>query len=237
MENEEARSRQRAQSLADLIRDGQTKNEGVVVGGASGAGGEGRRGKAGGTPAVPSWRTKRWGVGQNKGSGGPASNGASPGGRNPGSSERTAAAGGAITIGFGKGAISRRAASMVDPRDAEKAALLNELEMRQARKKAVAPPHHKLSIVEKHLYRERKFQEQREKRRAAAEREALKRVRVVGCRPCVRFALGVAGEERSCVVCHQRCLSFKGLPTWGMDRRPARAADTLFPLTGAKFEA
>ena len=68
---------------------------------------------------------------------------------------------------------------MVDPRDAERAALLNELEMRQARKKAVPPVYHKLSIVEKHLYRERKFQEQREKRRAAAEREALRKVRGV----------------------------------------------------------
>jgi len=159
-------------ALADLIR-------GADGGGGGGVGDEGRGGKGGEASAVPSWRTKKWGVGQNKSGGGPASKEPAPGGDVTGSR----AAGGAVTIGFGRGGVSGRAASMIDPRDAEKAALVSELEMRQARKKAeaVAPAYHKLSIVEKHLYRERKFQEQREKRRAAAEREALRRVRAVGC--------------------------------------------------------
>lgn len=185
VEQEEARSRQRALSLADLIRSGQPKNQAPAPDAAAwhgsgerasiahvGGGGEGGAGATLPLP-LPSWRTKRWGTaGREDPKGKEASTGVKTGSTSPRAAESTE-----IRVGFGKMATSRRAASMMDPRDAEKAALLNELERRHARRKAVAPAYDKLSLVEKHLHREREFQEQREKRRAAAERQALKKVR------------------------------------------------------------
>lgn len=197
MEHEEARSRQRALSLADLIRSGQSKNEAAAPTAAAAAaavtarrgrgerasmahrGGGGGKGGSGKTFPTPSWRTKRWGSGRNKGDD-PAGKGALAGGDNSSTvSPRAVESTGSmeIPVGFGKRVSSRRAASMIDPRDAEKSALLNELERRHVRSKAVAPDYDKLSLVEKHLRREREFQEQREKRRAAAERQAVTKVR------------------------------------------------------------
>lgn len=181
VEHEEARSRQRALSLADLIRSGQPGNEATIppaaaaaaaVAAAAGRGQGGLGSGMGEKLPLPSWRKKRWG---DKGSD-PASKEASRGGENNATSHG-AAESTEIPVGFGKRVTSRRAVSMMDPRDAEKAALLNELERRHARRQAVAPNYDKLSLVEKHLHREREFQEQREKRRAAAERQALKKVR------------------------------------------------------------
>eukprot|EP00903_Cladosiphon_okamuranus_P007234 g7021.t1 len=193
VENEEARSRQRALSLADLIRSGQSKSDAPAPAAASAAHGRGQRerailarasmggeggggggeGRAGETLPLSSWRTKRWG---NRG-GDPAGKQASMGDENGSTSPRAAAESSETRVGFGKRVTSRRPVSMIDPRDAQKAALLDELERRHARRKAVAPDFEKLSLVEKHLHREREFEEQREKRRAAVERQALRKER------------------------------------------------------------
>ncbi|CAM9418452.1 unnamed protein product, partial [Scytosiphon promiscuus] len=176
VENEEARSRQRALSLADLIRSGQQENDSssAASGGGGGGGGAGdwranaARDSTRRAEAVPSWMAKRWG------------NGGRPDVRNSAIGDglnncRPAAPTSPGPIGFGKVITSQRAVSMVDPRQAEKAALLHDLERRRARKREPPPNYHKLSIVEKHLHREREFHEQRDRRRAAAEREARRR--------------------------------------------------------------
>ncbi|CAM9618217.1 unnamed protein product, partial [Ectocarpus fasciculatus] len=179
VENEEARSRHRALSLADLIRTGQQNDD---DGGGSGRAGNARASMGpaedgvGGTS--PTWRAK--GPGSiSKGGGIALGIEATAGGRRKRHSISTRIEGGgtaiATGIGFCKGASTRRAASMVDPREAEKAALMDEIERRHARRTAVAPPFNTLSIVEKHQHREREFQEQKEKRRAAAERETRRK--------------------------------------------------------------
>lgn len=181
VENEEARSRHRALSLADLIRTGQQKSDDDGGGGRAGSArasmvpAEGGGG-VGGTS--PTWKAKGRGSGSSSKSNAIGIE-ATGGGRNRNSNSMRTEAGGtaaAIGIGFRKGASIRRAASMVDPREAEKAALMDEIERRHARRTAVAPPFNTLSIVEKHQHREREFQEQREKRRAAAERETRRKV-------------------------------------------------------------
>ncbi|CBN76503.1 hypothetical protein Esi_0000_0113 [Ectocarpus siliculosus] len=181
VENEEARSRHRALSLADLIRTGQQKSDDDGGGGRAGnarasmAPAEGGGG-VGGTS--PTWEAKGWGSGSSSKGNAIGIEATGGGRRNRNSnSMRTDAGGTAATIGMGfsKGASVRRAASMVDPREAEKAALMDEIERRHARRTAVAPPFNTLSIVEKHQQREREFQEQREKRRAAAERETRRK--------------------------------------------------------------
>lgn len=181
VEHEEARSRQRALSLADLIRSGQPKIDtpAPAAAAAAAAAAAGRvqseRGRHARTGEAFSVRAKRWG---NKGGDSAAGKETSRGGENDGAGPRAGGESTEITVGFGKRVTTRRAASMIDPREAEKAALVSELERRHARRRAVAPDYDKLSLVEKHLRREREFQEQRDKRRAAAERQALRKVRV-----------------------------------------------------------
>lgn len=173
MKNEEDRSRQRALSLAHLIRSGQQVH-GFI---AAAAGGRRKAGNGGGGDDERAvWNAKRWGSGynNNKGDSSSTSGGITSSSRQPAAA---AAAAGPRPIGFYKVVSVRKAASMMNPRDAEKAALLHELERQEARKRAVVPEYDKLSIAQKHLHREREFQEQREKRRAAAERSALKKVR------------------------------------------------------------
>lgn len=183
VENEEARSRHRALSLADLIRTGQQKSDDDGGGGRAGnpraslAPAEGGGGGVGGTS--PTWKAKGRGAGSSgKGRINAIGIDSTGGGGRHSNSTRVEAGGTVVAtgIGFSKGASTRRAASMVDPREAEKAALMDEIERRRARRTAVAPPFNTLSIVEKHQHRERVFQEQREKRRAAAERETRRKV-------------------------------------------------------------
>ncbi|CAB1117767.1 unnamed protein product [Ectocarpus sp. CCAP 1310/34] len=181
--NEEARSRQRALSLADLIITGQQKSDDDGGGGRAGNARvtmsplEGGSGGVSGTS--PTWKAKGRGSGSSS-KGNAIGIEATGGGRRNKhyDSIRTEAGGtaAAIGIGFSKGAAIRRAASMVDPREAEKAALMDEIGRRHARRTAVAPSFNTLSIAEKHQLREREFQEQREKRRAAVEREARRKV-------------------------------------------------------------
>lgn len=73
---------------------------------------------------------------------------------------------------------SERAVSMIDPREAEAAALKDDAARRQARKEAgvVACEFKNLSIIQKHLLRQIDFHKQREKRRIAGEKEVLRKV-------------------------------------------------------------
>ncbi|CAM9277335.1 unnamed protein product [Ectocarpus sp. 4 AP-2014] len=182
VENEEARSRHRALSLADLIRTGQQKSDDDGGGGRAGNArvrmtpAEDGGGGVGGAP--PTSKAKERGSGSSSKGNTIGIEATGGGRRNRHSNSIRTGAGGtaaAIGVGFSKGASIQRAASMVDPREAEKAALMHGIERRHARRTAVAPPFNTLSIVEKHQHREREFQEQREKRRAAAERETRRK--------------------------------------------------------------
>lgn len=80
--------------------------------------------------------------------------------------------------------VGRRVASMVDPREAERAAFLDAQRRRREREEAdalegasgVSGDKKKLSVLEKHVLREREFQAAQEKRRLTAEKEARRKV-------------------------------------------------------------
>lgn len=153
VEREVERSRQRAASLGDLIRSGQEVD--AVRSGTGAAAADEDMGKRG--------------ISQRRGS---MPFGGSGSGRRATST----------TVGFKKGVSSQRAASMIDPREAEAAAWTDELARRQARKEALtmAVDYKKLSLREKHLLRQREFDMEQQKRRLAAEKELQKNVRAAG---------------------------------------------------------
>lgn len=155
VEREVERSRQRAASLGDLIQSGQE----LAV----------RRGPGGAAAAAVGDGGKR-DAAQRRGSDPLEGSG----------SVRRATS---TAVGFKKGASSQRAASMIDPREAEAAAWQNELSRRQARKEALTMvlDYKKLSLREKHLLRQREFDLEKQKRRLAAEKEVQKHVRTAGC--------------------------------------------------------
>lgn len=156
VEREVERSRQRAASLGDLIRSGQ--EVAAVRGGTDAAA----------SAASVEGRDKR-DTARRRGSMPLADSG----------SGRRATT---TTVGFKKGASSQRAASMIDPREAEAAAWKHELVRRQARKEALTMvvDFKKLSLREKHLLRQREFELEKQKRLLAAEKELQKNVRAAG---------------------------------------------------------
>lgn len=134
VEREEERSRQRAASLADLIRSGD------AAGGVAGDAGE---------------KAKR------------------------AASCRRAM----IAIRFGKGApAKKRSASMVDAREAEAAARMDELARKEAGATAVTD-YGKMTLREKHLRKEREFQAATERRQLAVEKEVHRKVRTINIFP------------------------------------------------------
>lgn len=167
VEREVERSRQRAASLGDLIRSGQ---EVAAVRGGTGAAASAASVDSGGKQDT----ARRRGSMPLKESG----------------SGRRASG---TVVGFKKGASGQRAASMVDPREAEAAAWKHELARRQARKEALTMviDFKKLSLREKHLLRQREFDLEKQKRLLAAEKELQKSVRVTGY--CHWFALVPSG--------------------------------------------
>ena len=170
VEHEVERSRQRAASLGDLIRSGQEL--------------DGVRGGTGAEAAAASVedRNER-NTAQRRRSVPLAVSG----------NGRRAAS---TVVGFKKGASAKRAASMIDPREAEAAAWKHELARRQARKEALTMvvDFKKLSLREKHLLRQREFELEKQKRLLAAEKELQKNVRTTGY--CYVSCTGSFGRPR-----------------------------------------
>lgn len=160
VENEEARSRLRAASLADLIRTSEKRSPKTAARTMVGA------------EVDSKWRHEKH-----------VNSDDSDGADSPSSFRRKRS-----RVGNGRGRLhgtrSMKSLSMIDAREAEKAAWEHEMERRKIKREAGLlnlDRKKKLSVFEKHLYRQRDFEVQKEKRVLAAEKEVLRRVSDFGC--------------------------------------------------------